>query len=137
MKRALSAARRALSPQRDLFAALSRIGSRLVTERTQFYLRDVYDKLARSSETLDSSRELLSNVLDAHFSLISQRTNQVVKHLTILSAVFLPLTFITGFFGQNFTRMPFDSPVLMAVAFGCCLALPPVMLYWFRRRHWL
>jgi magnesium transporter len=109
----------------------------LISERTAFYLRDVYDKLARSSEMLEISRELLSNVLDAHFSLVAQRTNQIVKHLTILSAVFLPMTFVTGFFGQNFALLPFDSPLLFAIALGFCLAIPPTMLYWFRKRRWL
>ncbi|MFZ5892017.1 MAG: magnesium/cobalt transporter CorA [Myxococcota bacterium] len=137
LKRSLGAARRALSPQRDLFAALSRLESVWVGERTAFYFRDVYDKLARAVETLESNRDLLGNVLEAHFSVVAQRTNEIVKRLTILSAIFLPLTFITGFFGQNFDHLPFHSVTFMWVALACCVLVPPTMLFWFWRRRWL
>jgi magnesium transporter len=137
LKRSLGSARRALSPQRDLFAALSRLESQWVGERTAFYFRDVYDKLARSVETLESNRDLLANVLEAHFSVVAQRTNEIVKRLTILSAIFLPLTFVTGFFGQNFDHLPFHSLTFMWAAFGCCIIVPPSMLFWFWRRGWL
>lgn len=137
LKRSLGTARRALSPQRDLFAMLSRVDSRWVSERTSLYFRDVYDKLARAVEMLESQRDLLGNVLDAHFSVVSQRTNEIVKRLTILSAIFLPLTFVTGFFGQNFDYLPFHSRTFMWFALGTCALVPPAMLYWFRRRGWL
>lgn len=137
LKRALGAARRTLSPQRDLFSTLARVETRLVNERTAFYFRDVYDKLARASETIEASRDLLSNILDAHFSQVSQRTNEIMKSLTLLSAVFLPLTFVTGFFGQNFQDLPFGSPLLMWTALAICFLIPPLMLLWFRRRRWL
>jgi magnesium transporter len=137
LKRALGSARRALSPQRDLFASLSRFESQWVNQRTAFYFRDVYDKLARTVEALESNRDLLGNVLEAHFSVVAQRTNEIVKRLTILSAIFLPLTFVTGFFGQNFEYLPFHSLTFMWTAFACCLLVPPSMLLWFRRRGWL
>ncbi|MGC4087341.1 MAG: magnesium transporter CorA family protein [Polyangiaceae bacterium] len=137
LKRSLGAARRALSPQRDLFASLSRFESQWVGERTAFYFRDVYDKLARIVEALESNRDLLGNVLEAHFSVVGQRTNEIVKRLTILSAVFLPLTFITGFFGQNFDFLPFHSIHFMWAAFTVSALVPPVMLLWFWRNRWL
>lgn len=137
LKRSLGSARRALSPQRDLFSSLSRLQSRWVGERTAFYFRDVYDKLARTVEALEASRDLLGNVLEAHFSVVAQRTNEIVKRLTILSAIFLPLTFLTGFFGQNFDHLPFHSVAFMWAALGCCVVVPPSMLFWFWRRGWL
>jgi magnesium transporter len=137
LKRALAAARRTLSPQRDVFATLSRLESHLINERTAFYFRDVYDKLARSTETIEAGRDLLSSVLEAHFSLVSQRTNEIVKYLTILSAIFLPLSFITGFFGQNFEGLPFSSRPLMWAVLGLYVLLPPGMLFWFRKKTWL
>lgn len=137
LKRALGAARRTLSPQRDLFSSLSRLPTQVISERTAFYFRDVYDKIARTVESIETSRDLLSSVLDAHFSLVSQRTNDIMKHLTVLSAIFLPLTFVTGFFGQNFVGLPFHSHALMWLALAFCAVLPPTMLYWFRRRKWL
>ncbi|HET9931389.1 MAG TPA: magnesium transporter CorA family protein [Polyangiaceae bacterium] len=137
LKHSLGSARRALSPQRDLFVSLSRLQPRWVGERTAFYFRDVYDKLARTVEALESNRDLLGNVLEAHFSVVAQRTNDIVKRLTILSAIFLPLTFLTGFFGQNFDHLPFHSVTFMWAAFGCCIIVPPSMLFWFWRRGWL
>lgn len=136
-KRALGTARRTLSPQRDLFSSLARLPTQVVSERTAFYFRDVYDKIARTVETIETSRDLLSSVLEAHFSLVSQRTNDIMKHLTVLSAIFLPLTFVTGFFGQNFEGLPFRSHALMWLALIFCAVLPPAMLYWFRRKKWL
>ncbi|HWA75558.1 MAG TPA: magnesium/cobalt transporter CorA [Polyangiaceae bacterium] len=137
LKRALGSARRTLSPQRDLFSTLARSPTQVVSERTAFYFRDVYDKIARTAETIETSRDLLSSVLEAHFSLVSQRTNEIMKHLTVLSAIFLPLTFVTGFFGQNFEGLPFRSHALMWSALLTCVVLPPAMLYWFRHRRWL
>jgi magnesium transporter len=137
LKRALGAARRTLSPQRDLFSTLARLPTQLISERTAFYFRDVYDKIARGAETIDASRDLLSSVLEAHFSLVSQRTNEIVKRLTILSAIFLPLTFVTGFFGQNFEGLPFRVDALMWVVISICVLLPAGMLLWFQRRDWL
>jgi magnesium transporter len=97
----------------------------------------VLDSLMRMSEGIDTQREILSNVLDAHLSLVSNRTNDIMKSLTLLSAIFLPLSFVTGFFGQNFTHLPFDNATLMWIGLGLCLALPIGMLAWFKRRKWL
>lgn len=137
LKRSLSAGRRYLSPQRDLFAALTKLDHLAVGERTALYFRDVYDKVVRANESIEASRDLASNVLDAYFSQMSQRTNDVMRRLTALSAVFLPLTFITGFFGQNFEMLPFSSQPLMWLVVSLCVALPATMLYWFYRRRWL
>ena len=137
LKRALGIARRFLSPQRDLFATLTKIRHDAIDERTALYFRDVYDKIVRASESIEASRDLASNVLDAHYSQMSQRTNDVMRRLTALSAVFLPLTFITGFFGQNFEMLPFASHHLMWLVIFACVALPVTMLYWFYRRRWL
>ena len=86
---------------------------------------------------IDTQREILSNVLDAHLSLVSNRTNEIMKSLTLLSAIFLPLGFVTGFFGQNFEHLPFGSPLLMWFGLGLCLLMPVGMLLWFKSRKWL
>ena len=137
LKRALGLARRTLSPQRDLFSTLARSPTQLVNERTAVYFRDVYDKIARTVESIETSRDLLSSALEAHFSVVSQRTNETMKQLTVLSAIFMPLTFVTGFFGQNFEGLPFHSHALMWAALITCALLPPAMLYWFRYRKWM
>jgi magnesium transporter len=93
--------------------------------------------LMRMAEAIDTQREILSNVLDAHLSLVSNRTNAIMKSLTLLSAIFLPLSFVTGFFGQNFTHLPFDNVALMWGGLAICLLVPAGMLLWFRSRKWL
>ena len=137
LKRSLATARRLVSPQRDVFAALAKFGSAAVPERTAVYFRNVYDQLVRTLETLDAQRELASNSLEAHFSMLSQRTNEIMKHLTVLSSIFLPLTFVTGFFGQNFEHLPFGSDALMWTGILSCVLLPAGMLTWFRKKRWL
>jgi magnesium transporter len=137
LKKALVVLRRILSPQRDVFAMLAKRGHELVKDQTSLYFRDVYDHLTRIYESIDTARDLLGNALDAYLSMVAQRTNEIMKRLTILSAVFLPLTFLTGFFGQNFQGMPFGDNALMWAAFGVMVALPPGMLILFKRSGWL
>jgi magnesium transporter len=128
--------RKVLSPQRDVFALLSRRGDERISERTALYFRDVHDHLARIVESIESNRDLLGNALEAYLSVQGQRTNEVMKALAILSAVFMPLTFITGFFGQNFEHLPFGSDPMMYTMIGSCIALPVALLLWFKSRRW-
>ncbi len=137
LKKTLVLLRRVLSPQRDVFAILAKRGHACIKEATSVYFRDVYDHLTRIYESIDTARDLLGNALDAYLSMVAQRTNDIVKRLTILSAVFLPLTFLTGFFGQNFAGLPVGSNEVMWAAIGTMLALPVVMLVWFKRSGWL
>jgi len=135
-KRLLLDLRRILSPQREVLGLLARKCDRLITERTALYFRDVYDHAIRLFESVESARELVGNVRDAHLWDTSQKTNEIVKRLTILSAIFLPLTFITGFFGQNFEHLPFESRGLMWGMLASCIAVPVGMLIYFIRSRW-
>ena len=138
LKHTLAMMRRSLSPERDIFGILSRRGGDpRVSERNAVYFRDVYDHLVRINESIDSARDLLTSALDAYLSMVSQRTNDIMKSLTILSAVFLPLTFLTGFFGQNFDGLPMKSDALMWGVITACVLIPAGMMYWFLRRGWL
>jgi magnesium transporter len=137
LKRTLVILRRTLSPQRDIFAMVSKRGDARISERTSLYFRDVYDHLTRIYESIDTARDLLGNALDAYLSMVAQRTNEIMKRLTILSAVFLPLTFVTGFFGQNFDALPIHEAWVMYVAFAICVVVPAAMLFWFWRRKWI
>jgi len=128
--------RKVLSPQRDVIALLSRRDDERVSPKTAVYFRDVYDHLARIVESLEGSRDLLGNALDAYMSAQGQRTNEVMKALAIFSAVFLPLTFITGFFGQNFEHMPFGSDALMYTMVALCVLSPVGVLALFRWKRW-
>jgi magnesium transporter len=142
LKHHLVSMRKVLSPQRDVLGLLAKRGDPRIDEHTAVYLRDVYDHLVRINESIEANRDLLGNALDAYLSAVGQRTNEIVKYLTIMSAVFLPLAFVVGFFGQNFDNLPLirdwvHSDRLMWGMFGLCLALPVGMLAWFKRKGWL
>jgi magnesium transporter len=136
-KRSLASARRLIVPQREVVSLLLESGTPFVDERARPYFRRVLDVLMRMSEAIDTQRDILSNVLEAHLSIVSNRTNDIMKSLTLLSAIFLPLSFVTGFFGQNFSHLPFDNIALMWIGLGLCLALPIGMLLWFKSQKWL
>jgi magnesium transporter len=141
LKRHLVAMRKVLSPQRDTMSMLARRGDSRIKERTSLYFRDVYDHLVRITESIESNRDLLGGALEAYLSATSNRTNEIMKYLTLLSAIFLPLAFIVGFFGQNFDNLPGipawpSSDALMGGMVVLCLGTPLVMLLWFRRRGW-
>jgi magnesium transporter len=142
LKRHLVSMRKVLSPQRDVLGLLTRRGDSRINDRTAVYLRDVYDHLVRINESIEANRDLLGNALDAYLSAVSQRTNEVMKYLTVMSAVFLPLAFVVGFFGQNFDNLPFiddwvHSDALMWAMVAICIATPAGMLFWFKRKRWL
>ncbi len=135
MKRTLVMLRRTLSPQRDVMNILARRGIPNIQERTALYFRDVHDHLVRLYEQIDSGRDLLGNVMDGYLSMVANRTNDITKQLTIFATIFLPLSFITGFFGQNFdllSQQGFFWLMLISV-FG----LPVSLVFWFKSRKWI
>ena len=143
MKRTLVALRKVVTPERDMFARLLS-GVSIVegmTPEDERYFRDLYDHLIRISDLVDSYRDLLTGAMDTHLSTVSNRLNVVMKQLTIIATVFLPLSFLTGFFGQNFALL--TGHVLTQTwsfwVFGIGLELVAAagLLYLFRRRGWL
>lgn len=142
LKRKLVTLRRLASEQRDMF------GSELpgdeilpgMTPEVERYFRDVYDHLVRISQTADSYRDLLSSVLDTHLSVTSNRLNVVMKQLAIIATVFLPMSFLTGFFGQNFGWMVnrVGGPWVFWIAgVGLQALVAGGLLVMFRRKGWL
>jgi magnesium transporter len=142
LKRQLISLRKVVTPQRDMFASLLTDPESLpgMTNDAERYFRDLYDHLIRISDLVDSYRDLLSGALDTHLSTVSNRLNGVMKQLTIIATVFLPATFLTGFFGQNFGWMVNHLSSLGAfLGLGLALqvALAVVLLMLFRQRGWL
>jgi magnesium transporter len=142
MKRLLVGMRKAISPQRDTFARLSGAG---VADLPGFvpdderYFRDVYDHLIRISDLIDSYRDLLTGAMDVYLSTVSNRLNTVMKALTVIATIFLPLAWITGFFGQNFgwmVRHIGSWEAFLALGVLTEAAAVAFMLYMFRRNHW-
>jgi magnesium transporter len=142
MKRWLVALRKVVTPQRDMFATLASGADSLpgMTPDAERYYRALYDQMIRISDLVDSYRDLMSSVLDTHLSTVSNRLNVVVKQLTIIATIFLPLSFLTGFFGQNFgwmvTRIG-SLPAFLGAGIGLQVAVAAGLLVVFRRRGWL
>jgi magnesium transporter len=136
IRRLLASIRRVLAPQREVFSAISKLESPILGKKVMPFYRSVLDDVMRLTELVETTREHVSNLREAHVTAMSQRTNAVIHRLTVLSAIFLPLTFITGFFGQNFETLPFSSHELFYAALAITVATPTAMLVWFRRRGW-
>ncbi len=142
MKRSLIIIRKVVTPQRDMFASISSGVTELpgVTDDGLRYMRDIYDHLIRISDLVDGYRDLLSGVMDTHLSTVSNRLNVVMKQLTIIATIFLPLSFLTGFFGQNFSWLiSHITGWVPFVIFGLGLEVVSALalLYLFRKRGWL
>ncbi len=136
-KRTLIHLRKSLSPLREVFNGLSRRDYPLIDPKSALYFRDVYDHLIRATESVDACRDLVATTVEAYLSATSNRMNEVMKQLTIIATIFLPLSFITGFFGMNFEQIPWKNAALFLVAVLLVVAVPVSMIYWFARRGWL
>ncbi len=137
VKRAVLHMRRIISPQREVLNRLARDDYTMIDPKDRIYFRDVYDHLVRLADINESVRDLISGTLDTYLSVTSNRINLVMKVLTIFTALFMPISFLAGFFGMNFTGLPFDSPYLLWGAIGAMVVTPIALLLWFRQRGWL
>ncbi len=138
LKREMVYLRRAIWPLREIVATLERGQSPLIDEATTVYLRDIYDHTIQIIDTVETFRDILSGMLDIYLSSLTNRLNEVMKVLTIIATIFIPLTFITGVYGMNFRFMPelewrYGYPI---VILGCVLIAGGMIVY-FHRRKWL
>ena len=141
MKRLLVGMRKAVSPQRDTFARLAGGIYELpgFTEEDERYFRDVYDHLIRISDRIDSYRDLLTGAMDVYLSTVSNRLNTVMKQLTVIATIFLPLSWITGFYGQNFGWMVGHIgrwETFLGLGIGTEVLAMAAMLLYFKRKGW-
>ncbi len=142
MKRSLIGMRKVVTPARDTLASMvSGVGTLPgMTPESERYFRDIYDHLIRISDLVDSYRDLMSGVLDTHLSTVSNRLNAVMKQLTIIATLFLPLSFLTGFFGQNFDVLIASIsgwPAFLTFGIGLEVLALVSLLVMFWRRGWL
>jgi magnesium transporter len=143
LKRQLVATRKVISPQRDLFVSsvdrIAQLPGLELDERD--YFRDIYDHLIRISDLIDSYRDLLSGATDLYLSTVSNRQNDVMKQLTVIATIFLPLGFITGFFGQNFGYLVNHEITaewtFWVIGVGSMVATCVGLLVFFRRKGWV
>lgn len=137
MRRQLIALRRAIVPQRDLVGRLELLPG--MTTEDERYFRDVHDHLFRLVEQIDSYRDLIAETMDLYISTTSNRLNEVMKQLAVIATIFLPLTFITGFFGQNFPWLVDHIGGwgwFVALGLGLEVAAVLGLLGYFKRRGW-
>ncbi|MBI5034703.1 MAG: magnesium/cobalt transporter CorA [Chloroflexi bacterium] len=138
LKRQLVFLRKVIGPMRDAIDILADTRYDFIDSSTAFYYRDTYDHLVRIYDLIETSRDLLGNSLDAYLSTVSNRLNEVMKRLTLLTTIFMPISFIVGFGGMNFTQwIPFDSQIAFAVLLALLIVVPTGMLMWFRRSKWV
>ena len=140
LKHSVTDLRRFLGAQRDVFQALITHGIHLQQQDMTLYYRDVYDHIVRQYETVDSLRDLLTGAMDVYLSTVSNRLNQTTKALTVIASLFLPLSFLTGFYGMNFTYLTqvLETPyAAFAFGVGTMVLATLFQLYLFKRRGWL
>jgi magnesium transporter len=138
MKKDLIYLRRLIWPLREVIGGLQRDESGLMKDSTQVFLRDVYDHTIQVIDTVESSRDLLAGILELYLSSVSNRMNNIMKVLTIIATIFIPLSFIAGVYGMNFQYMPelgwrWGYPSVWAIMLGLGLT----MLFYFKKNNWL
>jgi magnesium transporter len=138
LKRDMIFLRKSVWPLREIISGLERGESALIQESTLIYLRDVYDHTIQVIDTVETFRDMVSGMLDIYLSSVSNRMNEVMKVLTIIATIFIPLTLIAGIYGMNFQYMPelgwrWGYPMVWLVM----LAIGALMLVYFRRKGWL
>ena len=142
LKRAVLHLRRTLAPQREVFNKLARGDYEVVDEGCRMFFRDVYDHLVRLFDITESLRDLVGGALDTYLSVVNNRMNEVMKTLTVITTLFMPISFLAGFFGMNFFQpaIPLaawtDRPAFIVMLVVTVL-VPFGMVMWMRRRAWM
>jgi magnesium transporter len=138
LKREVLFVKKAVWPLRDVIGGLQRTESPLIKEGTGIYLRDVYDHTIQVVDTIESQREMITAMRDTYLSSISNRMNEVMKVLTIIATIFIPITFVAGIYGMNFEFMPeLGLPWGYFGALGLMGIISLIMVAYFKRKGWL
>lgn len=138
LKREILRVRRTIFPLREVISRIEKHESTLILEKTKTFYRDIYDHLIQVSENIDIYREMIWSLMDMYMTSISNKMNEVMKVLTIMASIFIPLTFIAGVYGMNFDYIPelhykYAYPIFWAVMIVIFLG----MLYYFKQKKWL
>ena len=138
LKREMILLRKSVWPLREVISGLERAETPLIQPTTGIYLRDIYDHTIQVIDNIETFRDMLSGMIDIYLSSISNRMNEIMKVLTIIATIFIPLTFIVGLYGMNFKYMPelewrWGYPLVLLIL----LTVSVFMLFYFRRKKWL
>src|SRR6185503_16347432 len=142
LKRVLLAMRRILLPQREVLNKLARDDYSVIDPKDRIFFRDIYDHLVRLHDLNESLRDLVGGAQDTYLSVVNNRMNEVMKTLTIITTLFMPITFITGFFGMNFFEpvanlTGWTTYQTFLITLGIMLSFPIAMFFWMRSRRWV
>lgn len=138
LKRTILRIRRAIFPLREVVSRLEKIENELIHDQTKNYIRDLYDHMIQVSENVEIYREMAWGLMDMYMTTISNKMNEVMKVLTIMASIFIPLTFIAGIYGMNFEYMPeLEWKYSYFVLWGLMLLIFAGMIYYFRQKKWL
>lgn len=142
LKRVLLAMRRILLPQREVLNKLARDDYKVIDPKDRIFFRDIYDHLVRLHDLNESLRDLVGGVLDTYLSVINNRMNEIMKTLTTITVLFMPLTFLTGYFGMNFfeplgTLKSWTTNPVFYLTLATIFIMPIGMYIWMRRRTWI
>lgn len=137
LKRQIVNFKRAVLPLREAASGLEKDGGDFIDHGTQRYLRDLYEHIIQVNDSIDSQREVIASIMDLYLSGTSNKMNEVMKVLTVISTIFIPLTFIAGVYGMNFTNMPETQWYYgYYIVWGIMLAVFIALLVYFRRKNW-
>ncbi len=138
LKREMIFMRKSVWPLREVINGLDRLESRLFQPATLLFLKDVYDHTVQVMDTVETYRDILSGMLDTYLSSVSNRMNEVMKVLTIIATIFIPLTFIVGIYGMNFENIPeLKLPWGYFALWGVMILVALMMVLFFRRKKWI
>jgi len=142
LKRSLLLLRRTFLPQREIFNKIARGDLPIIPGEVNIYFRDIYDHMLRMELISESLRDLISSALDTYLSVVNNRMNDVMKMLTIITTLFMPITFITGFFGMNFFQASagfgtWTGKLMFLIILAFLILVPAGMFLWMRKRTWM
>ncbi|MEM5564776.1 magnesium/cobalt transporter CorA [Psychroserpens sp. AS72] len=138
LKQEILKMRRSIYPLREVISRMEKTDCAFIEEKTHSYLRDLYDHIIQVSETVDLYREMIWSLMDMYMTIISNKMNEIMKVLTIIATIFIPLTFIAGIYGMNFKNMPeLDSENGYYILIGTMFIIFIFMIIYFRRKRWL
>ncbi|MEJ2259766.1 MAG: CorA family divalent cation transporter [Nitrosopumilaceae archaeon] len=138
LKRQMILLRKSIWPAREVIDSLQRSHSVLIEEETKTYLRDSYNHIVQVIDTIEGLRDVVGGMLDTYLSSLSNKMNEVMKTLTIIASIFIPITFIAGVYGTNFDYIPelaWEGSYFVMI--GVMIIIVIIMVTWFRKRQWL
>ena len=138
LKKEILKIRRAVFPLREVVNRIEKMEHSLISNKTQFYLRDLYDHVIQVSESIEIYRDMIWGLMDMYMTTISNKMNEVMKVLTIIASIFIPLTFLAGIYGMNFEYIPeLKYKYSYFIFWGVLIVLFFGLLYYFKRKRWL